>query len=67
MQFHGHMMHELIEMTGKLTFLSVVIASVLGIFRWKLHKMWAKPSLHFFFAGVAIISGSVHLVLNLIK
>jgi hypothetical protein len=61
------LLFELIEFTGILTFILLILTILLGLARWKLNISWIKQKYHFILAVVTIIVAALHFILNLIK
>ncbi len=57
--------HELLMLSGWLTFLSLIITAVTGIMIFKLHVKWVTMKLHTALAIITIILAIIHVAVVL--
>ncbi len=59
-------MHELVEISGILAFISFILAITTGVMKFKFHIKWVNMKWHIWFAILGLIFATTHVVLIVI-
>ena len=60
-------MHELIEISGILAFLSFIAAATTGVAIFKFHVKWVNMKWHMYSAAAALVFAVTHVVLVMLR
>ncbi len=57
-----HLMHEIVELTGALSFICMMGAIASGVAFWKFHVRWAGVKVHASLAAAAALFAIAHVI-----